>query len=355
MPRFADIVDQNGIKRHFQKALKNGSFPHAYILAGEEGSGRHFISTVFAQAVVCTDRKVDERTGFLEPCCECSACRRVLDGSHPDVRVILPEKTGAVGVDDVREKLNNDVVKKPFEAARRIYIIPDADRMTIPAQNAILKTLEEPPSYVTIMLLAENPALFLQTILSRSMLLQIRPASEESVVRFLMGMRHVVDYQARMAAAFSSGNVGKAIRLTDNDSFNELRKQTLELITRSEHMDAAGIAAAVKDIVRERDSDGNEKSEKEKTDPKTVKKFLDVCEYAFRDALVYRAEGNTSHLILSDESSHIRDISEKLTFDGLRALFDETKRAEARINANVNTELVLELLFLSIRERFIQE
>ncbi len=352
MPKFADIVDQNGIKRHFQKALKTGSFPHAYILSGEEGSGRHFISGVFAQSLVCTDLKTDERTGFIEPCCECSACRRAMEGSHPDIRVILPEKTAAIGVDDIRDKLGSDILKKPFEAPRRLYIIPDADRMTVQAQNAMLKTLEEPPEYVTIMLLAENPALFLQTVLSRSMLLQIRPASDGSLVRFLMEERHVVDYKARMAASFSSGNVGRAIRLTDNDSFDDLRHNTLELILRLERMNITVINEHIKDIVRDRNAE--EKDSQAKTDPAAIQRFLDVCGYVFRDALVYKTGAGKKHLILSDESDDIGDISRKLSYAALSGLYKETLLAESRIKANVNAELILESLFLSIRERIAQ-
>lgn len=138
MAGFQDIIGQEQIKEHLRNALSSGKVSHAYIINGEKSSGKEFIAKVFAMALQC-------EKGGEEPCQECHACKQALSGNHPDIIHVTHEKPNTVSVDDIRAQVNNDVAIKPYSGPYKVYIVNEAEKMTSQAQNAILKTLEEPP------------------------------------------------------------------------------------------------------------------------------------------------------------------------------------------------------------------
>ena len=153
MATFRDVVGQDQIKSHLKTAIKMKKVSHAYIISGERASGKEFISGIFAQALQC-------EKGGEEPCGECHSCKQAMSKSHPDIKYITHEKPASIGVDDIREQISEDVAIKPYSGPYKIYIVSEAEKMTVQAQNAILKTLEEPPAYVVIMLLTTNSGSF---------------------------------------------------------------------------------------------------------------------------------------------------------------------------------------------------
>ena len=218
MADFADIIDQKQMKDHMQHALETSKVSHAYIISGENGSGKEFIARVFAKALLCEHRL--ENNGMIESCNECPSCIKALSGNHPDIITLTHEKPGSIGVDDIRHGLRDDVVIRPYESNRKIYIIPEGEKMTPAAQNALLKTLEEPPSYIVIIILTNNLNAFLPTIISRCIVLPMKPAKDDSIKKYLMENCHVVDYKAMLCASFARGNVGKALDLASNEKFD---------------------------------------------------------------------------------------------------------------------------------------
>lgn len=171
MYSFKEIEGNEHIIKSMRRAVKNKMVSHAYIISGAEGSGKKLIASAFAKALLC-----DERAD--EPCCKCVSCRTFDGGNNPDMIYVYPKKTKALSVDDVREQITSDVNIKPYNHDYKIYMIPKADTLTVQAQNALLKTLEEPPEYAVFILLAENTAAFLPTVLSRCVLFDIKPASQ---------------------------------------------------------------------------------------------------------------------------------------------------------------------------------
>ena len=165
MAGFQDIIGQEQIKEHLQNALKAGKISHAYIINGEKSSGKEFIAKVFAMALQCEAPK--ENTEVQIPCQECHSCRQALSGNQPDIIKVMHDKANTISVDDIREQISNDVTVKPYSSPYKIYIMNEAEKMTTQAQNALLKTLEEPPEYVVILLLTTNVNALLPTILSR--------------------------------------------------------------------------------------------------------------------------------------------------------------------------------------------
>ena len=160
MLNFQEIIGHDQIKEHFQKAIEYNKVSHAYILTGEAGMGRKSLANAFALTLLC-------EKGKTEPCMECHACKQVLSGSHPDLIYVSHEKPGTIGVDDIRKQINDTIMIRPYSSYYKIYIVDEAEKMTQQAQNALLKTIEEPPSYAVILLLTTNQEAFLPTILSR--------------------------------------------------------------------------------------------------------------------------------------------------------------------------------------------
>lgn len=138
MAGFHDIIGHEKIKEHLQKAIGYQRVSHAYILSGEEGMGRKTIAKAFAMTLLC------EKHG-TEPCMECHSCKQFLSGNHPDVIWVTHEKPASIGVDDVRIQINDTVSIRPYSSPYKIYLVDEAEKMTVQAQNALLKTIEEPP------------------------------------------------------------------------------------------------------------------------------------------------------------------------------------------------------------------
>ena len=154
MLSFQDIVGHEQIKEHFQNAIENHKVSHAYILTGEAGMGRKSLANAFALALLC-------EKGGKEPCMQCHACKQVLSDNHPDLIHVTHEKPNSIGVDDIREQINDTIMVRPYSSYYKIYIVDEAEKMTQQAQNALLKTIEEPPSYAIILLLTTNQEAFL--------------------------------------------------------------------------------------------------------------------------------------------------------------------------------------------------
>ena len=213
MSTFSDIYGYDTIKEHLQNAIKLDKVSHAYIINGGLGAGKKMIAKIFAKALQC------EAEGDNKPCNKCHSCIQTESGNQPDIIWVRHEKPASIGVDDVRDQIISDMLIKPYSSRYKIYIIDEAEKLTVQAQNALLKTIEEPPEYAIIILLTTNADTFLQTILSRCVMLNIRPVKEDIIKNQLTSQYGVGDYEARVAATFSNGNPGKAIKLATSEEF----------------------------------------------------------------------------------------------------------------------------------------
>ena len=171
MAGFQDIIGQEQICEHLQTALKLQKVSHAYIINGERNSGKKFIARIFAMALQCTGEGE-------KPCQVCRSCRQALSENHPDIIRITHEKPNSIGVEDIRTQVNNDMGIKPYQGPYKVYLIEEAEKMTVQAQNALLKTLEEPPEYGVIILMTSSLEALLPTIQSRCVLLNMRQIYE---------------------------------------------------------------------------------------------------------------------------------------------------------------------------------
>lgn len=328
MPNFKDIYGQKQIVDHFQNALESEKISHAYIINGERSSGKEFIAKIFAMALQC------EKEG-VEPCSECHSCKQALTGNHPDIIRVTHEKPATIGVEDIRSGVNNDVVIKPYSSKWKIYIINEAEKMTVQAQNALLKTLEEPPAYAVIVLLTSNPEALLPTIRSRCVELNMKPVADDIVKNYLMKELHIPDYKADVCTAFARGNLGKAKALAASEEFDNIKTEAVSLLKYIRDMEITDIMSAIKKI----------------NDYKIdINDYLDILSVWYRDVLLFKATNDVNHLIFKDEIQYIKKVSNQSAYEGIEIILDALEKAKARLRANVNFELTMELLLLTIKE-----
>lgn len=328
MAGFRDIIGQEQIKEHLINALQTGKVSHAYIVNGEKSSGKEFIARVFAMALQC------ER-GETEPCQECHSCKQALSDNHPDIIRVTHEKPNTISVDDIRAQVNNDVGIKPYSGPRKIYLINEAEKMTVQAQNAILKTLEEPPSYAVILLLTTNVNALLPTILSRCVVLNMKPVPDEQVKRYLMEQLQVPDYKAEVCVAFARGNIGKARALASSEEFENVKAEALSLLKYIGQMELNEMIAAIRKI--------NEYKLE-------VSDYLDICAIWYRDVLLFKATNDVNHLVFREEIQALRETARQCSYEGIETIIKALDTAKKRLEANVNFELTMELLMLTIQE-----
>ncbi len=328
MGSFKDVVGHKDIIKYIRNAVNEDQVSHAYILNGQRGSGKKLLASLFAMTLLC-------EKGGPDPCNECHSCRQADSGNHPDIIRVTHEKPNAISVDDIREQVNNTIMIKPYQGPYKIYIIDHADLMTVQAQNALLKTIEEPPAYAVILLLTENADILLPTINSRCVMLKLRNIRDTLIRKYLMEKMEVPDYKADMCTAFAQGNLGRAIMLANSEHFNEIREEAVQLLKYIHEMELSEILKAVTQITAYK---------LEITD------YLDIIMIWYRDVLLYKATKDVDKVVFKDQMKSIREQAKKSSYEGIETILESLEKAKSRLKANVNFELVMELLFLTIKE-----
>ncbi len=327
---YEDIVGQSRLKAHFINAMEQDKVSHAYILQGEKGSGKKLLSFSYAKALLC-------ELGTGSACNTCKSCLQMNHGNHPDYTMVSHEKPNVISVEDIRSQVNHSVSIKPYSSKRKIYVIEDAHKMNVQAQNALLKTLEEPPSYVSIILLTSNIEALLQTIRSRCIELNVRALPDEDIIKYLMHHKMIPDYQAKICASFARGNLGKAIELATGTHFDEMKEDMLYFL---KHMDQKSVSEISKW--------GKEKVEKDYD----IESFFDLLTMWFRDILLYKSTNTAKHLIFSEEVQYIKKIAEKTSFEKLQRSIEAIDECKTRLTYNVNSELSMQWLLMICAEGF---
>ena len=328
MPGFSDVLGHEQTIAHMKSAIEANKVSHAYLLAGEKGSGKKMLAGIFASTLQC------EAHGS-EPCGKCHSCIQAESGIQPDIIYVSHEKPGSISVDDIRGQVNGDIQIKPYSSPYKIYIIDEAEKLTQQAQNALLKTIEEPPAYAIIMLLTANEGMLLPTIKSRCVTLTMKPVPLPLIRQYLMEELQIPDYRADICAAFSQGNVGKAKRLALSDSFGEMLEHALHVVKYISEMEPSDLVEDLKKI---------------NTYKMDIQDYLDLLTVWYRDVLMFKATCDANNLVFSNELNSIRDKARDSSYEGLECIIKALEKAKVRLNANVNFDMAMELLLLTMKE-----
>lgn len=324
---FSEIVGHEQIKEHMQAAIREKKPFHAYLFQGEEGVGKEALARTFAAGLQCQSESADK------PCKECVSCRQMESGNQPDVIWVTREKA-SLGVDEIREQLCNTMDIKPFSSPYKIYLVPEAEKMTEAAQNALLKTIEEPPEYGVVILMTSNISALLPTIQSRCLTMEFRPLSTAVVESYVKEHCQVPDYQARASAAFAQGNLGKAMRYAKSEDFIERKDHIISLLRHVEQMDLSEMLAVIKDL-------GTRKDE--------VRDYIDLMVLWYRNVLLFKATKDINQLLFQNEASYISREASHRSYEKIEEILQAFEKAKVRLRANVNFDITMELMLLTLK------
>ena len=323
---FRDVVGHESIIGHFKSSIEKGQVAHAYLIHGEKGTGKKTLAALFAKTLEC------EMNG-TDPCCTCRSCIQCDTGNQPDIKWVKHEKT-MISVDEIREQVNKDIIIRPYSSKYKIYIIPDADLMNPQAQNALLKTMEEPPEYVILILLTNNIDKMLPTIVSRCITLNLKPIGELDLLEYL-GKIGVPMSKAKFCVGFAYGNLGKAVRLATSEDYNAIKQDCVKILKNIGRMEIYDLIESVKDM------------SKYKLD---VYDYIDLMMMWYRDILMLKVTGSPDKLLFKDEYSILKQQANHISFGGIENVLEAMDKVKIRLEANVNFDIAMELLLLTIKE-----
>lgn len=302
---------------------------HAYLLAGPEGIGRRTLAVRFAQALNC--QNPPEPGGF---CGTCRECRQIAALAHPDLSLLVPAAGHKdILIDQVRE-LQHTLALAPYAARYRIALLPDFQRANTQAANALLKTLEEPPERVILLLTADALENLLPTIISRCEVIRLRPAAIASAQEYLQAEKGVPPEQAQLLAHLTSGRIGAAIRLAEDPETLDRRREHLETLLsllpapRYERFKLAEGLAKSYDTARVKAGE-----------------VLPLWLSFWRDVFV-RASGAELALVNLDFEAQVDQVAARVSPQAARALILAHEEALEQLNAYANVRLLLEALML---------
>jgi len=322
---FSEIIGQQKSLEILRSALGNGRLHHAYLFVGPEGVGKRTVALALARALHCDEAPNDF-------CGGCAACARIQNGNHPDVRVveILAGKK-EISIQQVRE-VEKELNFRSFSGKRKIAIIDPATWMNLSAQNALLKTLEEPPQDSLLILIAANAGGLLPTLRSRCLRLPFGPLARDAVAGFLITNKGIDKEEARFLAAVSMGSLGAALRL-DKEEFLERRRSWAEKVS---SLTSGNYRAA------------SEAAEAIASNKEEARQFLEWAETWYRDLLIYAVTGSSAETVNVDLLAQIQSQSANGEVERLLSTFAQTARAAGRIQRNLNRRMVLESLFFNV-------
>lgn len=328
---FRDITGHRHLLDRVASAAVRGSLPPSLIFAGPEGVGKRKAAVALAQLFNCS--AVDAQTH--DSCGKCAACTRIARGVHADVLVIEPGETGAIKVEQVREVIQRSAYR-PFEGRRRAVIIDDADAALVEAQNALLKTLEEPPPASTFVLVTSRPDVLLPTVRSRCQRLRFGRLAPAEVAAVLMRAHGYAEADAHAAASLSDGSIGLALEGGSDDSV-EARDAAVRLLR--------GVAAARDPRAR---LAGAQALTGTKTDRDELARRLRALASMLRDLGVLLSRADERVLANADLKPFLGGLLR--SFDGERAIraFTAVDRALTALERNASPKIVADWLAFQI-------
>lgn len=327
--KFSDIIGQGMLVNSLQTIIQESKAANGYIFTGPKGSGKKRMAYTFALGLNCRGE------GEERPCGICHTCIRFMSENHPNIEIIKP--TGAsIKIKQIKQ-LIQDVSKKPFETGYKVVILEHADKMTHEAQDAFLKTLEEPPANTIFILLVENQHALLSTVVSRCQVYSLRKVPEKEIEKYLRSQFKMPDSEIKLATVSSNGIIGRAIEILEDKNFFKLRNEYFMIIDQlfKNSFTAVSLLAAMNIDSRLGDED-----------------FTDFLMTWFRDIMIYRElpEGYTDLIVNIDRVEDIERHSILLREDMLNDILEIIKQNAEYIRHNVSIKNGVDGMLLNMTE-----
>jgi DNA polymerase III subunit delta' len=332
---FRQIAGHRHLLDLIARATSRSTLPPSLIFAGPEGVGKRMAAVALAQLMNCLE---PAKFNGLDACGSCASCKRIARGVHADVLMIEPGDNGAIRIDQVRDAIER-AAYRPFEGRRRVVIINDAEALNVEAQNALLKTLEEPPAASTFILVTSRPDMLLPTVLSRCQRLRFGRLSPGDVAAVLIRDHEYAETDAHAAASLSDGSVGRALEGA-TDEFVEAREAATELIsavaTTSDPWRRLGGAKALAGAAR-----GG-------TDRDQLARRLYALSSITRDLGILLSRADEHGLANTDLRAQLERLLRSFDTDRVLRAFSAIDRALAALDRNASPKIVADWLAFQI-------
>ena len=331
MTFFDKIVGNHALKNRLTHDITDNSLSHAYIIEGPHGSGRHTIALTAVAAIACLQQGQSKSV----PCGECANCRKILSGQSPDVKLIaLEDDKVSIGIEAIRN-IKEDLHVAPNDIDVKVYIINDADKLTVQAQNAFLLSLEEPPSYVLFFLICENSSLLLETVKSRAPILRTERVSNLEVEDYLLlhdkrakELKEQNPDELSTIIHTSAGCIGYALELLDSKRRKlvfDCRKVAMDIISMLSSPNRAAVFETITSM-------GNKRHE--------ISRQIVFLQFAIRDLLLLKKNDNVS-LCFFEDRDNASELATHFTSKQLIELYDSTVSTLEDLERNANVRLAL--------------
>ncbi|PYG89191.1 DNA polymerase-3 subunit delta' [Ruminiclostridium sufflavum DSM 19573] len=319
------MLGHQKVLKTLRAAIKNNNVSHAYIFEGANGIGKRETALAFSSVLMC-----EAEDG---PCGKCKACLLFQQGSHPDFQEIYAEDDKSISVENIRNLLKGLVIR-PLYSEYKIFLINNADKMTVQAQNALLKSLEEPPPYVVFILAVQSSAAMTPTIRSRCRRIFFNKLTYEEIMGILKEKYGNSKPEWDFIVPYSDGVIGTAIGLLDSPHYLEIRDEVLDKVVQllnSQDLDLFSLYGLF-----------------EKNDDK-IDFILRVMLLFFRDMLVYRQTGDFRILINSDKKDMIIK-NTGIKVSGIMKCISAVWSAKKSLEVNANFQLAIEVMLMKIQQ-----
>ena len=329
---FHEIVGHRAVVARVSRAVARDTLPPSLLLTGPGGVGKRLLATAVAQALNCAAARRDAAPLTIDGCGSCPACRRIANGTYSDVLFLEPGESGSIAIDQVRAAIEQ-VGYRPFEGRRRVIVVDDADLLVPAAQNALLKTLEEPPAHSQLVLVTARPDMLLDTVRSRCPRLRLGLLGIEDVEEILK-RRGIAERIARPAAVAAGGSAGRALRMTSRDQERTRDAAVGLLRSVSTARDARGRLDGAKDFAA-----GKGSKRAPAADRQELRERLRAVASLLRDAAAVSA-GAGVHLANADIDGPLQELA--ATWGGARGprAFAAVAEALDAVERNVSPKVV---------------
>ena len=293
-----EFIGFNDILEGFNKRVDKGTLSHAHLIVGPDGIGKSILARKFALKILGKE----------------------IDKDYIDI-IHYRAKKASFGVDDVRGIIE-EIMKRPYEGDKKVVIIHEGNKLTVQAQNALLKTIEEPPKGVYIILLTDSIELMLDTIKSRCQIYKLTPLSKDEVNRYISRLGKFDDNKVLSAIAYGEGIPGRAERILNDEKLNLLRNCIIVL-----------------NYEKRLDSFKDSKEE-----------VLNILESLIRDIIVYKELQDEKMIMNIDKLEDIDRFSSNKSYKKLSAMLEKIKEARINIRNNANYSMVISVMLMGLSE-----
>jgi DNA polymerase-3 subunit delta' len=323
--KFSDIVGQSVLVDRLKYIIQSERVAHAYLFVGSKGIGKRTMANIFARGLMCQSQG-------NKPCDLCRSCSQFNTDNHPDIYRIGKEGKASIGVDSIRNILR-DIQFKPFQFNRKVYLIEDAHTMTVQAQNALLKTLEEPPESAVLLLLADQSQSLLPTVVSRCQIFRMQRLSRKEISTIIMRHMALSEERALLFAGLSEGLPGKGLQLAGSGEYAEMRDEVFAFLEKAVGQKDLQLMSYWELFQKYRDR---------------VDALMDILILWFRDMLIYRETRDRQLVVNLDKVSLLENQMTLFTIKRIKGIIENIEHSRKMLKGNANYQLTMENLLLSL-------